>query len=115
METELQTTQCKHPKGDVGIMMSKFNTPKNIIKILSNVHKIEGAHLQCVNNHQPAFEYKGMKTVGVTDYTNQTPSKHFGKKKCQSSASQKNKKIFIKCVENIRCTSSMCEQSLYKV
>ena len=47
-------------------------------KILSNVHKIEGAHLQCVNNHNVMFGYKGMKTAGVTDCTNQTPPKHFG-------------------------------------
>ena len=33
-------------------------------------HKIRGAHLQCVNNHHAKFEYKGMNTVGVTDYTN---------------------------------------------
>ena len=42
-------------------------------KYLSNVHKMEGAHLQCMNNHYGKFEYKGMKTVGDTDYTNQTP------------------------------------------
>ena len=24
------------------------------------------------------FEYEGMKTTGVTDYTNQTPPKHYG-------------------------------------
>ena len=34
------------------------------------MHKIGGAHLQCVNNHRAKFEYKGMNTVGVTDYTN---------------------------------------------
>ena len=39
------------------------------------------AHLQCVNNHYAKFEYKEMKTVGVTDYTNQTPPKHFRWKK----------------------------------
>ena len=32
-------------------------------KYLSNVHKIGGAHLQCVNNHSAKFEYKGMKTL----------------------------------------------------
>ena len=32
--------------------------------------KVEGVHLQCVNNHYPEFEYKGMITFGVTDYTN---------------------------------------------
>ena len=50
--------------------MSRFKTPKNEKKYSWNVHKIEGAHLQCVNNHYAKFEYKGMKTVGVTDYTN---------------------------------------------
>ena len=34
------------------------------------MHKIVGAHLQCVNNHYAKFEYKKMNTVGVTDYTN---------------------------------------------
>ena len=36
------------------------------------------AHLQCVNNHYVKYEYKGMKTVGVTDYTNYALPKHFG-------------------------------------
>ena len=30
------------------------------------MHKIEGDHLQCVNNHYSKFEYKGIKTVGIT-------------------------------------------------
>ena len=47
-------------------------------KYLSNVFKIEGAHLHCGNNYYAKFENKAMKTVGVTDYTKQTPSKHFG-------------------------------------
>ena len=34
-----------------------------------NVLKIVGANLQCVNNHWAKFEYKGMNTVGVTDFT----------------------------------------------
>ena len=51
--------------------------PVKMRKFLSNVPKIGGAHLQCVNNHYTKFEYKGIKTLGVTDYTNQTPSKHF--------------------------------------
>ena len=45
-------------------------------KYLSNVHKMEGAHLQCMNNLKAKFEHKGMKIVGVTDYTNQTPLKY---------------------------------------
>ena len=43
--------------------MSQFKSSKN-------VHKIEGAHLQCVNNHYAKFEYKEINTNGVTDYTN---------------------------------------------
>ena len=39
-------------------------------KKMNQFHKVEGAHLQCVNNHYAKFEYKGMNTVGVTDYTN---------------------------------------------
>ena len=27
---ELQIAQCKHPKGGVDVIISKFNTPKNI-------------------------------------------------------------------------------------
>ena len=74
------------------------------------MHKIVGAHLQCVNNHYAKFEYKGMKTVWVTDYTNQTHPKHLGWKKCLSSTPIKNEKIFMKCAQNGWCTSSMCEQ-----
>ena len=44
-----------------------------MLKYLSNVHKIGGAHLQCVNNHYAKFEYKGMKTLGVLDYTTRHP------------------------------------------
>ena len=85
-------------------------------KYLSNVHKIGGAHLQYVNNHYAKFEYKRLKTVGVTDYTNQTTPTHFGwKKKCLSPTPVKNRKIFIKCAQNRRCTSSMCEQPVCKV
>ena len=47
--------------------MSKFKTPKNEKKKSCNVYKIGGVHLQCMNNHYAKFEYKGMKTVGVTD------------------------------------------------
>ena len=32
----------------------------------------------CVNNHFAKFEYKRMKSVDVTDYTNLTSPKHFG-------------------------------------
>ena len=41
------------------------------------MHKIEGAHLQYVNNHLAKFEWKGIKTFGATDYTNLVPLKCF--------------------------------------
>ena len=34
------------------------------------MHKMGGAHLQCVNNHYIKYEYKEINPVGVTDYTN---------------------------------------------
>ena len=48
------THQCERASG--------YYTSDN--KILSNVHKKEG-----VNNQYAKFECRGMKTVGVTDYT----------------------------------------------
>ena len=41
---------------------------------------MRGAHVQCMNNHYAKLKYYGMKSVGVTDYINQTPSKHFKEK-----------------------------------
>ena len=43
------------------------------------MHKIGGAHLQYVNNHLAKFERKGIKTFGVTDYTNLVPLKCCGR------------------------------------
>ena len=94
--------------------MSSFNARQNR-KILINCAQNGCAHFQCVNNHYAKFEYKVMNTVGDTDYTNLTQPKHLGKKKCLSSTPIKSGKIFIKCAQNGRCTSSMCEQSLCKV
>ena len=37
---------------------------------MKQLTKIVGAYLQCVNTHYAAFKYKGINTVGVTDYTN---------------------------------------------
>ena len=34
------------------------------------MHKIAGAHFQCVNTHYAKFEYKVKNNLGVTDYTN---------------------------------------------
>ena len=84
--------------------MSKINTPKYITKCAQNI--CTKSHVQCVNNHNAKFESKGMKTAGVTDYTNQTPSKHFELKKCLSSRRPELIKIFLKCAQNIECTKS---------
>ena len=46
--------------------MCKFNTHQKRENINQMCTK-KGSHLQCVNNHYAKFEYKGMKTVGVTD------------------------------------------------
>ena len=79
-------------------------------KYLPNVHKMGGAHFQCMNNNYGKIEYKGMKTVGVTVYTNQTPLRISDRK-----MSKKNEKIFIKCAQNRWYASSICEQLLCKV
>ena len=42
---------------------SLSSTPVKNVKYLSNVQKIGGAHLQCVNNQYARFEYKEMKTI----------------------------------------------------
>ena len=34
------------------------------------MHKMGGTQLQCVNNKYIKYEYKGVNSVGVTDYTN---------------------------------------------
>ena len=68
-----------------------------------------------MNNHYDKIEYKGIKTVGVTGYTNQTPPTHFGWKKCLSSTPiKKTENINQMCTIFNVCTSSMCEQSLCK-
>ena len=48
-----------------------------------------------MNNHNTKFEYKGMKTARVTDYTNKTPMKHFRWKKCLSSTALKIRKYLL--------------------
>ena len=50
-----------------------------------------GATVQSMNNHYAKFEYLGMKTVRLTDYTNQTPSKHLNEKNVLSSRPSKIK------------------------
>ena len=41
----------------------------DFFKINFFMHKMEGAHLQCVSKYYAKFEYEVMNTVGVTNYT----------------------------------------------
>ena len=72
--------------------MSKFNIHQKRENIYQMCTKWKVHNLQCVNNHYAKFEYKEMKTVGVTDYTNQAPSKHFWMEKCQVQHPSKSRK-----------------------
>ena len=53
-----------------------------------------------------------MKTVGVTDYTNQTPPMHFGWKKCLSSTPVKNGKYLLN-VHKMEGAHLQCENNHY--
>ena len=53
-----------------------------------------------------------MKTVGVTDYTNQTPSTHFGRKKCLSSTPSKLRK-YSYSVQKVRGAHLQCVNNHY--
>ena len=53
-----------------------------------------------------------MKTVGVTDYSNQTPSKHFEQKKTSKFKTPKNEKKIVKCAR-IRDTHGQCVNEHY--
>ena len=98
METATDYTNHMTPTHFRWKKMSKFNNHPKWKKYLSNVHKMKGAHLQWVNNHYAKFENKEMEAVGVTDYTNQTPSKHFTGK-ILSSRPQKRKKNHEMCTK----------------
>ena len=44
--------------------------------------------------------------LGITDYKNQTHSKHLRWKKCLSLTLIKNEKIFIKCGAHLQCVNN---------
>ena len=68
-------------------------------KYLSNVHKMAGAHHQCVNNDCVKFEYKGMKTHGVTDNTNQRLISILDGKNSKSKNHKKLETIYQMCTK----------------
>ena len=76
------------------------------------MYKIDKAHIQYVNNHYTMFEYNGMKTVGVK-FTQTRHPLGILDGKILSSTPFKNEKIFIKCAQNKRRTSSMCVNNHY--
>ena len=47
-----------------------------------------------------SLNMKEWNLLWVTDYTNRTPSTHYGWKKMSRFNTRKNKKIFIKCAQN---------------
>ena len=85
------------------------------MKLLMKYVQERRLYILCVNNHYAKFEYKGMKMVGFTDFTNQTPLLISDGKNVFSSTPVKNEKMFSKCAQYKRCTYSMCDQSLYEV
>ena len=95
--------------------MSKFNTHQKWENIDQMCTEWEVHIFNVWTMIMQYLKIKKWVTVGVTDYTNQTPSKHFWTGKCLSSTPLKIEKIFMKCTQNRRCTSSICEQSLCKV
>ena len=66
------------------------------LQITQTRHHLSISDVKNVYNQNTKFEYKGMKTAWVTDYTNKTPPKHFGWKKMSKFNSPKNRKMFIK-------------------
>ena len=60
-----------------------------------------------------SLNIKELKMLGVIDYTNQLPSKHFEQKKMSKFKTPENENL-VKCAQNRSCTSSMCEQLLCK-
>ena len=54
---ELQITQTLRDTLSISDGKNVVQHPSKMRKYLSNVHKMAGAHLQCVNNHYAKFEY----------------------------------------------------------
>ena len=110
---ELHITQTRHTLSILQKKITKFKTPENEKKN-HEMYTKRGTHLQYSNNYYAKFEYKRMKTVGVTDYTSRHPL-CISDGKMSMFNIRKSVKIFIKFAQNRKCTSSMCEPSLFKV
>ena len=61
------------------------------------MHKIGGAHFQCVNNHYAKFEYKGLNTVRV--YKLGTPLAFLMEKMSKFNTRQKSEKNYETCTK----------------
>ena len=92
------------------------STALKIRNYLSNVHKIKGTHVQCMNNVFAKLDIKEWKLLNLLQIT-QTRH-HLIILGCLSSRSAKKKKMkkkIMKCAKNKRWISSMFEQSICKV
>ena len=80
---------------------SQFNTHKNKKKI-SNVHKIDGTHFQCVNNHYAKFK-------NCWSYRLHKPDTPYAFRIAKLSKINTFKKLesIIKCAHSQPCTSSI--------
>ena len=65
-----------------------------------------------MNNQYSKFKYYGKKIIGGTDYTNQTPSKHFTENNCMFKTPKRKKKIFMK-VFYVRGAHLQCVNNHY--
>ena len=88
--------------------MSKFNSPKNKIFFIKIAQKGE-TYVQCMNNHYAKFEYLGMKILElqITQTRNHLSISNENISKFKTP--EKWTKI-MKCAQNRRFTSSICEQ-----
>ena len=69
--TTVEVTDCTNQTPAKHFGWKTYLSSTSLKKMrISNVHKIGGAHLQCVTNHFAKFLHKAMKSVGVTVYTN---------------------------------------------
>ena len=71
---EFQITQTRQPLSISDGKKCLSSTP--VKKVEKNIKRAQNK--RCTSSMCEKYEYKGMKTVGVTDYTNYAPPKHFG-------------------------------------
>ena len=92
---QLQITQTRHHLSILNRKNVYVQDTEKWKQYSWNVHKKEGAYLQCMNNHYAKFEYKWMNTVGVKFTQTRHPPKHLEwKKMSQFNTCQKQENIY---------------------